>query len=331
MTVAAAMQYDAVGRAFSPPPNCGAWAKIDARGRHSQCCFHETSEALAPKTALMPRFIAHDHPSFPASLRSMPRPSPGLWFQGRLPLPTDPLLAIVGSRAASVQGCGLASQWAAAVAAAGHAIVSGGALGIDAAAHEGALAAGGATYAVLGCGADVVYPDRHGPLFARIAQSGGLVSEYPPGTLPRPGQFPVRNRLIVGLAQTVLVVEARLRSGALVTARLAHKQGRRLLAVPGTAGTDALLQSNMAWAVQTESDLFLALSGHRPATRGPAQPSEAVAPVVSAIQAGKHTPAAMALFLGQALGDVMAALMEAELEGWVRRGAGSQYEVNNGH
>jgi DNA processing protein len=123
-------------------------------------------------------------------------------------------LAIVGGRAATVQGCRLAARLARAAVARGYAIVSGGALGIDAAAHRGALDAGGTTYAVLGCGVDVVYPDRHAVLFDEIAANGALISEHPPGTPPKQGHFPVRNRLVAALADAVLVVEARRRSGA---------------------------------------------------------------------------------------------------------------------
>ena len=117
-------------------------------------------------------------------------------------------------------------------------IISGGAFGIDAAAHEGALAAAAApTFAVLGCGVDVTYPDRHGPLFARIVATGGLLSEYAPGTPPRAGQFPARNRIIAALGDAVIVVEAAYRSGALITAALARSLGRPVLAVPGSSGT----------------------------------------------------------------------------------------------
>ncbi len=150
----------------------------------------------------------------------MPRPVKALWYLGRLPQPGDRGLAMVGARAASMAGCGLARKLAAASARQGFAIVSGGALGIDAAAHRGALDAAGVTFAVLGCGVDVVYPDRHAALYADIAAAGGLISEYPPGTQPRSGQFPARNRIIAAFAGTVLVVEAGLKSGALITARL---------------------------------------------------------------------------------------------------------------
>src|SRR6185436_17484206 len=132
---------------------------------------------------------------------------------------------------------------AGALARRGWAVVSGGAFGIDAAAHAGALDAGAETYAVLGCGVDVVYPDRHAALFARIAGRGGLISQFAPGTRPHMKHFPQRNAVVAGLCDAVIVVEAALKSGALITAEVARKAGQRLLAVPGTPGTDALLSA----------------------------------------------------------------------------------------
>ena len=143
----------------------------------------------------------------------------------------------------------------------GFTIVSGGALGIDAAAHQGALEVGAPTFAVLGCGVDVVYPDRHAALFAQIAATGGLLSEFPLGTPPRGRQFPSRNRIVAALAEAVLVVEAREASGALVTARLAIEMGRPLYAVPGSAGTDRLIASGKARPVRDSAELLAALAG----------------------------------------------------------------------
>jgi DNA processing protein len=257
-------------------------------------------------------------------LRQLSKPPAGLWAAGRLPGSDERLLAIVGARAASLAGCALAERLAAAAVRAGYGVVSGGALGIDAAAHRGALAAGGATFAVLGCGVDVVYPDRHGPLFGDIAREGGLISEYAPGTPPRPGQFPVRNRLVAALAEATIVVEARPASGALITARLARALGRRLLAVPGSPGCDALVATGAALALDDAGALVLRLAGV--AAAAPEVPA-ALAPLVRALRAGAAAPIDLALRMGATLPEVLAGLAEAELSGWARRLPGGRFEV----
>lgn len=158
-----------------------------------------------------------------------------LWVRGSADLRMSALrsVAVVGARAATSYGTHVASGLGADLAAAGWTVVSGGAFGIDAAAHSGALAAHGTTVAVLACGVDVAYPPRHDALFARIAGDGLLVSEVPPGAAPHRGRFLVRNRLIAALTRGTVVVEAALRSGALSTARDAERLGRPVLAVPG--------------------------------------------------------------------------------------------------
>jgi DNA processing protein len=210
-------------------------------------------------------------------------------------------------------------------------VISGGALGIDAAAHRGALAAGGATFAVLGCGVDVVYPDRHARLFADITAGGGLLSQFAPGTQPRPGQFPMRNRLVAALAQATLVVEARLASGALITARWATRLGRRLFAVPGSAGTDQLIASGTAAAVADERDLLAQLAG-APAEAGsaPTVPAALIA-LVEALRQGPAAPAELARRLNTRLPEALAQLAEAELAGWARRAPGGRFEVPGGN
>lgn len=182
---------------------------------------------------------------YPPSLLNIEDPPPLLYAEGRI----DALersgwpqraIAIVGSRSPTPQGALNARRFARELGAAGVCITSGMALGIDGAAHEGALEACGdtaqgiATIAVLGTGLDICYPRRHAALAQRIAQSGLLVSEYPLGTPPAPPNFPRRNRIIAGLAQGTLVVEAALRSGSLITARLAAEQGKNVFAVPGS-------------------------------------------------------------------------------------------------
>jgi DNA processing protein len=269
---------------------------------------------------------------YPARLLRLAQAPESLWVRGRLPrdgASRESCVAIVGSRAASESGRSIATALATGLGAAGHAIVSGGALGIDAAAHRGALQARAATFAILGCGVDVVYPDRHARLFDEIAGAGGLVSEYEPGTAPRKGNFPARNRIIVALSDAVIVVEARSRSGALVTARLARAQGVPLLAVPGSEGTDALIGSGSALAVQSAAHVEDALAGRlapSPPEAKPGAPSAHHA-LLAALREKADTPGGLAARLRLPVGAVLAALAEAELDGQVHRAADTRYSV----
>lgn len=178
--------------------------------------------------------VALDHPtvdSYPAELAEIADPPLALWRNGEL---TDaPHIAIVGSRAATPTGLRVARTLAEGLARHGYVVVSGLALGVDGAAHEAALAAGGRTVAVLGCGIDVVYPWRHRHLASTIPGQGAILSEVPPGTAPQAWLFPLRNRIISGLSCAVIVIEATFKSGSLHTARAALDQGRDVLAVPG--------------------------------------------------------------------------------------------------
>jgi DNA processing protein len=271
------------------------------------------------------RRILAGEAEFPGVLARMASPVRALWCRGRLPDRAQPALAIVGARAATTAGCRRAAELAAAASGRGYAIVSGGALGIDAAAHRGALEAGGATFAILGCGVDVVYPDRHAALFSAIAATGGLLSEYPPGTRPRGGNFPVRNRIVAALAGDVLVVEAKVASGALVTARLAVKLGRRLLAVPGSAGTDGLIAAGQATAIASAAELGRALAGE--AAELPTVP-ERFTTLVAALERGEASAVQLAHRLALPLPAALALLGEAELGGWVFRRPGGRYGIS---
>jgi len=178
--------------------------------------------------------LVWDDPDYPRSLLDIADPPPVLFHVGRRDILQGPALAIVGSRHATAQGRDTAREFARALAAAGLTIVSGLALGIDAAAHEGALHEAGSTAAVVATGLDRVYPARHRELAHAIAHDGALLSEFFPGTPPRRENFPRRNRLLSGLARGVLVVEATMSSGSLITARLAAEQGRDVFAIPGS-------------------------------------------------------------------------------------------------
>jgi len=178
--------------------------------------------------------VAWDDPDYPRALLDLGYAPPALFFVGRRELLNRPALAIIGSRNATAQGAENARAFAQALSQAGLTIVSGLAVGIDAAAHRGAMAGEGSTLAVVGTGLDRVYPASHRDLAHRIAVHGGLLSEFPPGTPPKERNFPRRNRLISGLARGVLVVEAAMSSGSLITARYAGEQGREVFAIPGS-------------------------------------------------------------------------------------------------
>jgi DNA processing protein len=171
---------------------------------------------------------------YPALLRESPDAPAVLYVHGNVRVLSEPQLAMVGSRNPTAGGRATARKFASFFAQAGLTITSGLALGIDAACHEGALAADGPTIAVLGCGLDQIYPRNHEALAERIVASGALVSEFPPGTEPMPACFPQRNRIIAGLSHGTLVVEAAQRSGSLITARLAGEAGREVFAIPSS-------------------------------------------------------------------------------------------------
>ena len=214
--------------------------------------------------------IAWGEPAYPPLLAHIHDPPPILYATGRLDLMAKKTIGVVGARNASVNGRRFARKIATDLGAGGLMVASGLARGIDAAAHEGALATG--TAAVLGGGVDVVYPAENRGLHERIAAEGVLLSEAPPGTTPQARHFPRRNRIISGMARGVVVVEASPRSGSLITARLALDQGRQVFAVPGSAmdprarGTNDLIRQG-ATLTESADDVFAVLSDRRsPAT-----------------------------------------------------------------
>lgn len=219
--------------------------------------------------------------------------------------------AIVGARAASQGAMDRAHALAKHLASRGIHIVSGGALGIDGAAHRGALAAGGATTVVLGCGVDVAYPSRHARMFEEIVERGGaLVSMFPRGMQPRPGTFTRRNALIAALADAVIVVEADLQSGSLSTAAAARKQGRALAACPGSRGCERLLATGAA-LVETPEDASELLAG-RPRYPAPVVLDEVATKVRDAIAAGACGIDAIVRVTGLSVRAVLRALPQLE-------------------
>ncbi len=200
-------------------------------------------------------------------LRRLTRPPGALWLRGSVEnfhaiIKAYRKIAIVGSRAALTTDSAKASLRAAHVASAGGVVVSGGALGIDAAAHRGALSAGGATCAVLDCGIDITYPDRHGALFEAIAVRGAVVSQFAPGVTPRRGTFVSRNATIAAFADAVVLVGASLRSGALHTVAAAHQLGVPVLAMPGAPGCDRLIATGRAIPLEEADDLDAVCDGN---------------------------------------------------------------------
>lgn len=202
-----------------------------------------------------------DDPDYPALLRELPDAPPVLYVKGTLVEADRWAVAFVGTRRATVYGRDITYQLVTPLIHAGITIISGLALGIDAAAHKAALESGGRTIAVLGCGIDVVYPPEHRRLAEAITRNGALVTEFPPGTEPEAKHFPVRNRLISGLSLGVTVVEAPASSGALLTADAAAEQGRDVFAVPGnvtaksSTGTNRLIQSGAKLVMSAEDIL----------------------------------------------------------------------------
>ncbi|WP_434108039.1 DNA-processing protein DprA [Paraburkholderia caffeinilytica] len=213
--------------------------------------------------------VTLDDPAYPPALLTMPDPPPLLYIKGRLDLLHTRAVALVGSRSATPQGAEDAGRFARELSQAGVTIVSGLALGIDGAAHRGGLEGVGGTVAVIGTGADLVYPAAHHALARQIAAQGAILSEWPLGTPARAANFPQRNRLIAGLVSGVVIVEAAMRSGSLITARLANEMGRDIFALPGSIhaplsrGCHRIIKQG-AKLVETPDDVLEELGFARP-------------------------------------------------------------------
>jgi DNA processing protein len=262
---------------------------------------------------------------YPPLLARIPDPPSSLWLRGEAApaLLAEPGVAIVGARACSGYGRSVARSLAGGVAEAGAVVVSGLARGIDGEAHRGALAVAGRTVAVLGCGVDRDYPAAHAELARAIVAGGGLVvSEYEPGVEPAPWRFPARNRIIAGLAAATVVVEARERSGALITADFALEDGREVLVVPGeitsalSAGANALLRLGATPATSVADVLeAIGLEPRPPAEVAVEDPVAAT--VLGAVAAGAGTADELTRATGLLASEVATALTLLELAGKV--------------
>ncbi len=277
--------------------------------------------------------------AYPPALAHIPDPPPLLYLKGRPELLAGPALAVVGSRNATLQGKANAEVFSQALSGAGLTIVSGLALGIDAAAHEGALAGVGSTVAVIGTGADTVYPARNHALAHRIAAEGCIVSEYALGTPPLSANFPRRNRIISGLAAGVLVVEAAAQSGSLITAQLAASQGRDVFAIPGSIhsalakGCHQLIKEG-AKLVESAADVLEELRMAPLAAMAPsAMPAQGASAAARAVLATMgHDPVdadTLALLCVAEPGQLSLILLELELAGQVERLPGGLFQRMN--
>jgi DNA processing protein len=274
------------------------------------------------------RWLGRSDAGFPPRLAAIHDPPPGLFLRGGAEpgLLAGPAVAIVGARSCTDYGAHVARRLARELAGAGVLVVSGLARGVDGFAHRGALEAG-VTAAVLGCGIDRDYPRAHAWLATEIAARGLVVSEYPPGVAPAPWRFPARNRIVAGLAQATLVVEARERSGALITADLALEEGRDVLAVPGeitsalSSGTNALLRLGAVPAT-CAGDVLETLGIEPPAGPPAAAPPGAAGLVLAAVDGGARTADEVVRTTGLGPAEAAAALTELELAGLVEARAG---------
>jgi len=319
--------FGSASAALSAP--AAAWRalglpQVAAEARRDAAVRDAASAALRWLEAPGHHVLAFDNPNYPALLKEIPNPPPLLFVAGKPALLERPQLAIVGSRRASAPGLDTAKAFSRCLASAGFVVTSGLALGIDGAAHRAALDAGGATVAVLGSGLQQLYPQRHRRLAdAMLENDGALVSEFPLEMAPTRETFPQRNRIISGLSLGVLVVEANIASGSLITARLAAEQGREVFAIPGSIhhpgmkGCHQLIRDG-AQLVESVQHILEGLRGWQMPV--PASPSEASMPsprdpIVQRLLAAPQTAEQLAASLGWPLPQVLAALTEHELAG----------------
>ena len=302
-----------------------------ANARRDPAVRDGASAALAWLERPGQHLLMWDDPGYPALLAQIADPPPLIFVAGNPLILERPQLAMVGSRRASRPGLDTAAAFSRSLAAAGFVITSGLALGIDGAAHQAALAVGGATIGVLGTGLEKLYPQRHRQLAAQMAAQGSaVISEFPLDAPAQPANFPRRNRIISGLSLGVLVVEASVASGSLITARLAAEHGREVYAIPGSIhhpgarGCHQLIRDG-AILVETVDHILEALQHWKvvAATESAVEtPDDSAHPLLALLHAAPHTSEALALSSGWPLPQVLAALTELELDGRISNESG---------
>ncbi|MFJ7202656.1 DNA-processing protein DprA [Streptomyces sp. NPDC098789] len=322
----------------APGPGPEGLAGPDGRrldGYRRRASAADPDRDLAAAAAVGARFVCPGSPQWPSQLDDLGDARPvGLWLRGLPDLRTWALrsVAVVGARACTPYGAHMAQGLAAGLAERGWVVVSGAAYGIDGAAHRGALAAGGATAAVLACGVDVAYPRGHAGLLGRIAAQGLVIGELPPGSHPTPSRFVQRNRVIAALTRGTVVVEAAHRSGSLVTARRAHGLGRFIMGVPGPAtsglsgGVHELLRGEGVLVTDAAEviELVGAIGELAPERRGPVLARDLLHPdtarVLEELPAGRPVRAAdLARAVGGGTDEVIGRLYELHSLGFVER------------
>ncbi len=310
--------------------------------RPAAACFDERKRKLPETTRELHalagrgiRFVTMLDGDYPERLKHIYAKPAGLYVKGRLPDDGRPSVAIVGARAASSYGIQVARMLGASLCRAGVQIISGLALGVDGAGHEGALMENGDTYAVLGSGVDVCYPRTHLEMYLRIPARGGLISEFPLGSGAMKTHFPMRNRLISGLADVIVVVEARERSGSLITAELALEQGREVMAVPGmvtaelSRGCNQLIRQGAGIVTSPDDILEYFQIKREGMLRLPKKNENALAKnekiVYSCLDLQPRFIDQVVEESGLPLGECMTILLELELKGYVMQPTGHFY------
>lgn len=279
------------------------------------------------------QLLLPDDPAFPRSLLTVEPPPTHLFALGRLELLDRPTVAVVGSRDHTRYGAEVCEALAGGASAAGIVVVSGMARGLDAVAHHAALAAGGGSIGVLGCGLGVIYPESNRRLYAMMAKDGLLLTEAPPGERPKKGSFPKRNRIIAGLARATVVVEAAVGSGALITADAALDQGKDVLAVPGgvtsptSVGTNRLLRDGAAPILELDDLLSRYPEVKQPPVTDDPDAATPQGAVIALLRGGPRQADELAATLRFPTGQVLALLGMMEIQGLVVQRPGLIYAL----
>ncbi|MBN1953503.1 MAG: DNA-processing protein DprA [Anaerolineae bacterium] len=328
-----------VERAWHAPADALRHIGLDQRSRQSFLTTRaqvDLAREVERVKAAGVQVLTWDTPGYPQLLWEIPAPPPVLFIRGELAPEDAWAVAVVGTRRASVYGRDVTQRLVTTLTRQGVTIVSGLARGIDGAAHQAALEAGGRTIAVLGCGVDQVYPPEHRRLARQIVEQGALISEYALGTPPEAGNFPPRNRIISGLSLGVLITEAGRRSGALITAHYAAEQGRDVFAVPGSilaagsAGTNRLIQDGAKAVLEANDvleELNLTMVAEQSQARQVLPTTQTEAALLTQLGTEPVHVDELQQQVGLTIAEVTSTLAMMELKGMIRQVGGMKYVV----